>query len=505
MSSAHRLPGVVDEQVVGRGRPAHRQPGQRRVRLHRIGVVGRFGGGRDRARERRLVAKAAGAVDGAQQRHQDRQRANGLEAVAVRSQAAHRMEGHRVAGDGVVLLAPAVGPGDRQLDLLVARGHAHLVRQAPDGLGRDAGDALGPFGRVLAHALGQQLERRLDLAPVVEREAAAQLRVDAFAVRGHGLAGLAVPPQLVLRIGRVDLGAGRVLDMQAEVVAGLVGVDQLAGIGVAHQEVAVVQPGQDQLVDQRQQQRAVGAGADRHPLVGDRRVAGAHRVDRDEAAAVALELGDRDLQRVGVVVLGGADHHEQLGAIEVGAAELPERAADRVDHARGHVDRAEAAMRGVVGRAELAREHAGQRLHLVAPGEQRELLRVGGADLGQALGQGRERLFPRDRLELGAAALGAGLAPQRLGQARGRILLHDARRALGADHALVQRVVGVAVDVAQLPVLQVHADAAAAGAHVAGGVLDLARRRRRGRGGVMQRSGGRRSQGSSMAIARRPS
>ena len=70
------------------------------------GVVRRLGAGRNRARERRLVAEAAGPVDGAEQRHQDRQRADGVEAVGMRRQAAHGVEGHRVAGDGVVLLAP---------------------------------------------------------------------------------------------------------------------------------------------------------------------------------------------------------------------------------------------------------------------------------------------------------------------------------------------------------------------------------------------------------------
>jgi hypothetical protein len=135
-------------------------------------------------------------------------------------------------------------------------------------------------------------------------------------------------------------------------------------------------------VQQRHEQRAVGAGADRDPFVGDGGIAGAHRVDRDEAAARALELAQRDLHRVAVVVLGGADHHEQLGAVQVRAAEFPEAAADRVDHAGGHVDRAEAAVRRVVRRAELAREQAGERLHLVAAGEQRELLRVGRADAG---------------------------------------------------------------------------------------------------------------------------
>ena len=69
-----------------------------------------------------------------------------------------------------------------------------------------------------------------------------------------------------------------------------------------------------------------------------------------------LNLRQRDLHRVAVMVLGGADHHEQLGAVQVRPAELPEAAADGVDHPGRHVDRAEAAVRRVVGRAELARE-----------------------------------------------------------------------------------------------------------------------------------------------------
>ena len=237
----------------------------------------------------------------------------------------------------------------------------------------------------------------------------------------------------------------------------------------------------DQLVQQRHEERAVGARLDRDPLVGDRRVAGAHRVDRDEAAARALELRDRDLQRVRVMVLGGADHHEQLGALEVRPAEFPEAAADRVDHAGGHVHRAEAAVRRVVRRAELAREQAGQRLHLVAAGEERELLRVGGADPRQPLVEDREGTLPRDRLELAGAALAARLAQQRLRQPRRRHLLHDPRGALGADHARLIGWFGIAVDVAQLAVAQMHADAAAAGAHVAGGRLDLVHRLGRGR------------------------
>ncbi len=250
-------------------------------------------------------------------------------------------------------------------------------------------------------------------------------------------------------------------------------VHQLTGVGIAHQEIAVVQTERDDLVDQRQHQRTVGTGADRHPFVGDGGIAGAYRIDGDEAAAFALEFRQGDLQRIGVMVFRRADHDEQLGTFQIGAAEFPERTADGVDHARGHVHRAEAAVRRIVGRAELAREQTGQRLHLVASGEQRELLRIGGAYLAQALGQDGEGLFPADLLELARTAFGALLAAQRLGQPRGRILLHDAGRTLGADHAVVQRMVWVAVDVAHLTVAQMHADAATAGAHIASGLFNF--------------------------------
>ncbi len=143
---AHRLAVLVDEQVVWVGRPAERHAVERRVGLDVLGAGGGLGAGRNRARERRLVAEAAGPVDGAENAHQDGHGANGLEAVGVRGQTAHGVESHRVAGHRLVIVAPGVGPGDRQLDLLVARGDAHFVRQALDGCHRDTGDLRGPFG-----------------------------------------------------------------------------------------------------------------------------------------------------------------------------------------------------------------------------------------------------------------------------------------------------------------------------------------------------------------------
>src|SRR6185369_9247319 len=121
-------------------------------------------------------------------------------------------------------------------------------------------------------------------------------------------------------------------------------------------------------------------------------------------------------------------------------------------------------------------------------GEERELPRVGGADAGEPRRQDLECALPRDLLELAGAALAARLAQQRPRQPRRRLLLHDPGRTLGADHALVDRVVRVAVDVAQLAVAQMDADAATAGAHVARRRLRLALCARLGiRAGIMQR------------------
>ena len=276
----------------------------------------------------------------------------------------------------------------------VARGDPHLVREAADRFGRNARDAGGPLGRVVLDALLQQLERGLHRGAVGQPEFAQQVRVRAVRVRDDGPVRRPVPPQLVLRVEAAFLARHLGADEHAELVVGRVHVHELARVGVADEEIAIVETERDQLVAEREQECPIRARLDRQPVVGDRRVAGADGIDRDEAAAVPLEFRDRDLERVRVMILGGADHHEELRAFEVGPAELPERAADRVDHAGGHVDRAEAAVRRVVRRAELPREEAGQRLHLVASGEERELLRVGGADLPQPLFEQRERVVP---------------------------------------------------------------------------------------------------------------
>src|SRR5262249_20148479 len=64
-------------------------------------------------------------------------------------------------------------------------------------------------------------------------------------------------------------------------------------------------------------------------------------------------------------------------------------------------------------------------------------------------------------------------AQERLAQPRRRVVLHDPGRALGAQHAAVHGMTLVALDVADRAVAQAHLDAAAAGTHVAGRILNL--------------------------------
>ncbi len=82
---------------------------------------------------------------------------------------------------------------------------------------------------------------------------------------------------------------------------------------------------------QRQHEQPVGARPDADPVVGDGVVAGAARIDRDDLGAALLQLAEPDLDRVGIVVFGDAEQHEVFGALPVRLAELPERAADRVE------------------------------------------------------------------------------------------------------------------------------------------------------------------------------
>ena len=241
-------------------------------------------------------------------------------------------------------------------------------------------------------------------------------------------------------------------------------------------------------MDQRQDQEPVRAGGDAHPIIGDRVIAGADRVDADDLGAPGLDLADAHFDRVAVVIFSDTEKQEKLGVIPVGLAELPEGAAHGVDAGGGHVDRAEAAMGRIVRRAEVLCPERGEGLRLVAPGEEGQFLGVCVAQRAQDVIGHLQGLVPGNLLELARAARSGAFHGR--AQAGRSIVLHDARAALGAEYAAVDRVIAVALDIGNFAIFHMHIDPAPAGAHVASGLADLipgfwrqiisARRNRRG-------------------------
>ena len=226
-----------------------------------------------------------------------------------------------------------------------------------------------------------------------------------------------------------------------------------------------------QLMDQSADKHAVAAGTDANPLVGNRVIAGADRIDRYDLDAARFQLAQRHLDRVRRVILGDAEEHEVLRAIPVRFAKLPERAAEGIQPRSRHIHRTETAVGGKIGRTELLSEPTGQGLALIAAGEERKLPWIGLADVAEPLRCEPKCFVPADRLELTRTTRADPLHRPR--EARWRIVLHDAGGTLAAQHALIHRMIAVAFYVADAAVLQMHLNAATAGTHVARCAFDI--------------------------------
>ena len=170
------------------------------------------------------------------------------------------------------------------------------------------------------------------------------------------------------------------------------------------------------------------------------------------------------------------EQHEQLGAVPIRLTKFPERAAHGVDACRGHVYGTEPAMGRIVGCAKILCPEAGERLRLIPPGEKRQLFRVRPQRFQPPCGD-VQRFVPADFFELARPARPDPL--QRCTQTRRRVVLHDPRAALGAQHPTVHRMVAVAFDIGDLAIFHMDIDPAAAGAHVACRLANLVRDRRR--------------------------
>ena len=417
---------------------------RRRMRFHRF----RIG---------RLHPEPARHIDRSQHDLQQMQGAGGLKAVGMRRDSPHGVERHRPPGHRGMGVAAKIHPFLRQINGLIERHIRQFRRQCPDPLRRNPAALCHRFRRMFRAKVA--FRHMLKHRPVALPDRP-QIRLHPLAIPGRGCPGAAVYHE------RLAFG---VLHDQP-LFRALLGHQQRR-IGKLRQIFKVNLAGLHQAMHQAEDHEAIGARRDRIPVVGHGAVTGADRVDRDHPRPAPFQLAKADLDRVAVVIFRHAEHHEQLGALPIRGPKLPERPADGINAARRHVDRTKSAMRGIIRCAKGLRPPAGETLALIAPGEEGELLRCGLAQRLQPGYRRFQRLLPGDFLERARAP--RPHPPQRSPQPRRRGDLHDAAGPLGAQHALVDRMVAVALDITDAALAQMHIDPAAAGAHVAGGLADL--------------------------------
>ena len=199
---------------------------------------------RNRFREWRLEAERSRRVDRTQQHLQQMQRAAGMEAVAVRADAAHGVEADWATDH--FLMAVAVGIGPRLLDAnLVIEGRlGQLAGNAANGVGRNATAFGDPIRRILRIevAFNDALEHRHGLAAIGKRDFANDHRLDAGGVCQHAAVRSPIKAQ------RIAVG----ITCKQPVIGGTRIVDhQPVRIAVSHQVIEVDAVGTQQFVDQR--------------------------------------------------------------------------------------------------------------------------------------------------------------------------------------------------------------------------------------------------------------
>jgi len=84
---------------------------------------------------------------------------------------------------------------------------------------------------------------------------------------------MAIPPQFVLRIGAAFADRQVGADEQPEIGAVFVLIDQFRAVCVVDDEIPVIQAHFENFMDQRQNQRAIGARLDGDPVIGNGGVA----------------------------------------------------------------------------------------------------------------------------------------------------------------------------------------------------------------------------------------
>ena len=313
----------VHQQIFGAGRKAQRRSFQRLTGLHVARLARRLQRRRNGFRERRLITETTRHVDRADDCLQQVNRAAGMEPVRVRRNAAHRVHRHRTANEFIVLTPVRIDPRGVDLDGFLERNVRDLGSNTANGVGRNAGltgdRVRGIFCVQVARR--HQLERRRCRPPIVQSGIAGKHRLGVDIGGPLQCLFFAVPNQRVsfgIAGEQTVVGTARILNHQPR------------RIGVGRQVLFIHIAGAQQFMDQRHHKQAVRARLDAQPLVSNRGITGTHRVDRDELGAPPFDFTEPGFDRVGIVVFGDAEHQHVFGAIPIGLAEFPKRAADGI-------------------------------------------------------------------------------------------------------------------------------------------------------------------------------
>ena len=363
-----------------------------------------------------------------------------------------------------------------------------LHQDVPAGAVRLAVDlvAAGQRGLRVGHDVA------LGVEPLEGLRAAHALRVLPVAGPEDQLVAVLVPRGVQLLVA--VLLEVRLAQLVARAVAvGVLLVDEERGVRVHARELGGAFVRLDDLVDERQHQRHVGARTDGQPDVGLGGGAGETRVDADDLRAALLRALDGEPVVVAAAALLAAPDEDAVGVVAVPAGVLRLVAVQTLaGEVRAHPAQVAHAERGrraqlkpqLVDGLEL--QHVAARAVLVRDGVPTVLL----ADLGEAVARFLVGLFPRDALPLAGALLAHALL--RVAHAQRVVQLLRDGEAAPAQRALAEEV-GVALDLHEAPVLDVPEQRAAAVALAARAGDDL-HVIGRGAGGrcLVGRGGGRR-------------
>ena len=174
-----------------------------------------------------------------------------------------------------MLLTGPVRPRDVDGNLLLKRDFGDFCRNPPDCRGGNAGSVCRCIWRIgrIEVAARQQLEHRPGASSINHVVRTGQ---------GGGSAWGICIDQTVLCAVPHQRAAVSVPDEQAVLSFARRLTNKPSGIRVADQEVQIDPSRAQQLVHQGEDEQAVGARPDPEPFVGNGRIAGSNRIDREE-------------------------------------------------------------------------------------------------------------------------------------------------------------------------------------------------------------------------------